>query len=407
MPITAADYRASAVLLAMFVGAMGISVLFAEPFKNAGIKVFENPENGWNVLWYALLLFGFTALILYLRRWKWAIQAVILLAVASTIAYVAFFLLYVTVGWSDTLSAVVAAAAALAATAALYWHPEWYVVDLVGLLVAGATAAMFGISLDVLWVIVLLVGLAIYDAIAVYRTKHMLSLADAVIDLRLPVLLVIPKHRGYRFRKETVKVREAKPENKGAREAMFMGLGDLVMPSVLVVSALAFGPFAHSAYNDNIHLFDAQVHDEHARFDAFAGAYGAAPLKMPGLLTYVDPQTGIAYGSYVHALQDHVKANAPPANATAAQKAMYADHLANATQLVDTYDANFAAPPTGWWWGYFPAAGAAIGTLVGYAVLMGFVLRGNPQAGLPLLNGGAIVGFLTGLLWATHSVRFW
>jgi presenilin-like A22 family membrane protease len=35
-----------------------------------------------------------------------------------------------------------------------------------------------------------------------------------------------------------------------------------------------------------------------------------------------------------------------------------------------------------------------VGTLVGFSVLMRFVLKGNPQAGLPLLNTGAILGFL-------------
>jgi presenilin-like A22 family membrane protease len=58
-------------------------------------------------------------------------------------------------------------------------------------------------------------------------------------------------------------------------------------------------------------------------------------------------------------------------------------------------------------WNGLPSIGAAIGTLVGYAVLMGYVLKGRPQAGLPLLNGGSLVGFLTGVYAATGSLRFW
>jgi presenilin-like A22 family membrane protease len=34
------------------------------------------------------------------------------------------------------------------------------------------------------------------------------------------------------------------------------------------------------------------------------------------------------------------------------------------------------------------------GTLVGFAALMTFVLKGKPQAGLPLLCSGAILGYL-------------
>jgi presenilin-like A22 family membrane protease len=38
--------------------------------------------------------------------------------------------------------------------------------------------------------------------------------------------------------------------------------------------------------------------------------------------------------------------------------------------------------------------GTMIGILVGFSILMRFVLKGNPQAGLPLLNSGAIIGYL-------------
>ena len=37
-----------------------------------------------------------------------------------------------------------------------------------------------------------------------------------------------------------------------------------------------------------------------------------------------------------------------------------------------------------------------VGSLVGYFILMIFVMSGRPQAGLPLLNGGAILGYLIG-----------
>ena len=38
--------------------------------------------------------------------------------------------------------------------------------------------------------------------------------------------------------------------------------------------------------------------------------------------------------------------------------------------------------------------GAMVGGLAGYFVLMTYVAQGRPQAGLPLLNGGAILGYL-------------
>jgi presenilin-like A22 family membrane protease len=44
------------------------------------------------------------------------------------------------------------------------------------------------------------------------------------------------------------------------------------------------------------------------------------------------------------------------------------------------------------------ALGAIIGSLAGLVVLLYFVMSGKPQAGLPPLNGGTILGFLAG--WA-------
>ena len=42
------------------------------------------------------------------------------------------------------------------------------------------------------------------------------------------------------------------------------------------------------------------------------------------------------------------------------------------------------------------AVSTLIGGLVGYFALMTYVARGKAQAGLPLLNGGAIIGYFIG-----------
>lgn len=299
------DYRAVAGMLLAFVTTMLLAVLFAQPFIAANLQAFEDPDNVGNTVWYILLLLAFTAFILWVAKKgkKWVIQAVILFAVGSTVAYVVGPML-MHFGTAPLAAWGIGIAVGGGSVLWLYMNPEWYVVDLVGVLVAAGAAAIFGISLGLVPVVVLLVALAVYDAIAVYKTKHMLSLADSVIELRLPVLLVIPKTRGYSFLREAARFKEASADDKEDREAFFLGLGDLVMPTILVISALVFGA---------------------------------------------------------------------PAAPDAIQ----------------------------------PVLGAAVGTLAGFAVLMAFVLKGNPQAGLPLLNGGSIVGFLAGVFAATGSLVFW
>ena len=175
------------------------------------------------------------------------------------------------------------------AIALLYRFPEWYVIDILGILIAAGAASIFGISLGILPVIILLVLLAVYDAISVYKTKHMITLAEGVMEMKTPILFVIPKKASYSYIRDGIgKIGE------GERGAFIMGMGDLIMPAILVVSANMF-------------------------------------LKSGGL-----PFINI------------------------------------------------------------PAIGAMIGSLAGLVVLLWFVNKGKPQAGLPPLNGGAIIGFLIG-----------
>jgi len=97
-------------------------------------------------------------------------------------------------------------ALALVATAILYRFPEWYIIDSMGILLAAGVASIFGISLAIIPVLILLVLLAVYDAIAVYRTKHMITLAEGVLTERAPILFVVPRRRDYSFIKEGVAI---------------------------------------------------------------------------------------------------------------------------------------------------------------------------------------------------------
>jgi presenilin-like A22 family membrane protease len=45
-----------------------------------------------------------------------------------------------------------------------------------------------------------------------------------------------------------------------------------------------------------------------------------------------------------------------------------------------------------------------VGTLAGLLVLLWMVMKGRAHAGLPLLNGGAIAGYLAGTLVAGVAV---
>jgi len=190
---------------------------------------------------------------------------------------------------------IVALALSIALLVILIWQPEWYVINTVGILVGAGTITMIGVSF-VPWLIILFMTLAaLYDAWAVYKSKHMLELADTMVNLELPVMLVAPQ----RPTRGRLKVRTpdegGPPPKRGFDETMLMGLGDVIFPGLLCISAMTWLP------------------------------------EVDG--------------------------------------------------------------PMGWSGPVWVAIGTMIGSLVGYCVLMTYVARGKPQAGLPLLNGGAILGY--------------
>lgn len=277
-----------------------ISVMLAQPMIDEGMQFTEDPDSVWNSVYYIGLILGFTGVILYAfkKNIKWFIHGLILFSVGATLYYV--FLAIFAIFMDETASIILTLALSLALTVLLYLFPEWYVIDIIGILIGAGVTAIIGISFGVMPTLILLILLAVYDAISVYQTKHMLALAEGVMDMKVPILFVIPNHLNFSFR-------EYKYEKDAKREAFFMGLGDAVMPTILVVSA-------------NVFITEGYMN-----------------LPLIGLLN-------------------------------------------------------------------MPALGAALGTIIGFIALMAVVAKGNPQAGLPFLNTGAILGYVVGCLAAGVSI---
>ena len=274
-----------------------LSIVIAKPFEDTGLDVFDNPNAPENLIVFFVIMLTVTLTILLIAKyWKKQFIQIIIL---GSIAYTSFFVFYPLLIFAVPypLSLLLSLAATVALVVALIKFPEWYIINLCGIVVGVGAIGIFGISLSIFLVIVMLIGLAIYDAISVYKTKHMIDLADAVMDLKLPVMMVVPKTRTYSMLKETKGLKE-KLEDQEEREAFFMGLGDIVMPGILVVS---------SYYN----------------------------IPDNGLLI---------------------------------------------------------------------ALSVMIGTLVGFAVLMSVVIKGKPQAGLPYLCSGAILGYVISSLLLTGGL---
>lgn len=280
-------------VMLFFVIAVQILALAVTPaISESDSRVFQDPTSTSNPFIYMILILAFTALLLLAIKMNkgWIISGFIQLSIALSIYYLI-------VAFLPPLQALLPTAAVLLL---IRYYPEWYVVDLFGIAVCAGISSLFGVSMTTLPTLMLLIILAVYDAISVYKTKHMVSLAEGVIKMKAPLLFVVPKSRNYSFRKdqsllnrETGGSQPQAASVKGKRGAYFLGLGDAIIPTILVISA------------------------------------------------------------------------------------------------------NTSLPASGLFGVNLPAIGAMLGTYLGFLALM-TTSRDRPQAGLPFLNSGVILGFLAG-----------
>jgi presenilin-like A22 family membrane protease len=231
-----------------------LAVSLSTPVKNTvGSALPLPPDDPANPLIFLGMLLVFTLFILLLiKYWKRLLPVIIYLSLFTTFVYIFWALSATLLGETDP-AVLLALLLSVGATVLLYKYPEWYVIDTLGILMCAGVASIFGISVGILPALILLVLLAVYDAISVYRTKHMITLAEGVLSEKAPILFVIPKRRDYSFIKEGISIgKEEPPEGKdGApaatpegerkeRGAFIIGMGDYIMPTILVVSAYVF-----------------------------------------------------------------------------------------------------------------------------------------------------------------------
>jgi presenilin-like A22 family membrane protease len=307
-----------------------------------------------------------TGLMLLAIRYGGVSQLRLFIIFASVyISFFAFDVLVTSVLSAGRGATAVALGAALALGVVLYVYPEWYVVDAAGVVMGVGAAGLFGINFGVLPAIVLLSVLAVYDAISVYGTEHMLTLASGVMEMRVPVVLVVPLSLSYSFLDAE---KPASVQSEGEVESN-----------------------ADSADPDGEPPEDGQDGDTEL-----------TAKRLAAMIETLDPERAAGVGPDVLDAVDEQTREALSA-ATPDRDALFIGLgdaviptvlVASAAFFVDTGPTlELAGVST-----TLPAVTAMGGTLVGLSVLLWLVARGRAHAGLPLLNGGAIGGYLLGAL---------
>ena len=160
-----------------------LALLLVAPFSDAGLFAFSDSGNPLDIVYFVVMMLVATTVILALARFRggkfvrWVLTGTIWFSIFSTLYSLVLFIV------ADPLATGLSFVGSLALIAALVRWQRWYLIDATALLLGAVSTAVLGISLSPPLVSVLLLGLAIYDALAVYKTGHMLTLAEAILEL--------------------------------------------------------------------------------------------------------------------------------------------------------------------------------------------------------------------------------
>ena len=213
-------FRLYAWLFVFFVATQSLGVLVASNLVEEDVKVTlvsEDKDNPVNAVALIAYIIGLTAVVLVLmrffkRRVFWLFEA--LAVFATTMIVVEVFL-----PGLGFMFAVLLVALRFAA------RQNIWLKNLASVFAVTGAGALIGISLGVIPVLVFICLLAVYDMIAVFKTKHMVKMAEALVSENLAFTFTIPTKE----------------------HAFQLGTGDLVIPLVFGIgifskaSVLPFG----------------------------------------------------------------------------------------------------------------------------------------------------------------------
>ncbi|KOX94338.1 hypothetical protein AMS69_00305 [Haloarcula rubripromontorii] len=336
------------------------ALALVQPFESAGYQAVEDPSDPTNSLMYIGAILVATAVMLLAFRYD--VDQLIRGLIVFSAAWLSLYVFQVLVPPVLTFGGinVVAGLLALGLGTALLVYPEWYVIDGAGAVMGAAAAGLFGISFGILPSLVLLTVLAVYDAISVYGTEHMLTLASGVMDLKVPVVLVIPMTLSYSYLDATT------PDPMA---------GDETSDDSPAADDAAEGPATTESGADG---------------DSPAVADGSQAADRPAEATDTDEA------------DDGVDSHADPLERDAlfiglGDAIIPSILVASAAFFASSDVLTVLGIP-------LPALTAMVGSYVGLTILLWMVLKGRAHAGLPLLNGGTIAGYIIGALAAGISI---
>lgn len=215
-------------ILGMYTGLVLFNDMFAnpyvKPFYEEQQSVGQSPESALYLIGYTLV--SAVIIVLLIRKTRneilFRIMEFILITTAASLVFYSFLRIAYPYEESMIFGAI------LGLLVAIMKQKFQNLKNVATILAAAGAGALFGTSFGFIPSILFLVLISIYDYIAVFKTKHMVELAEYMVKKDLSFTV-------------TSKMKMAK-EKKERR--MDLGSGDLMLPVMISVSAMTISPIA-------------------------------------------------------------------------------------------------------------------------------------------------------------------
>lgn len=231
-------------LLGIFAGAMLIENAKAVP-EIAELSIVT-PQQASDPLYSLVFLFyiliGAGAILLIARFYKGNMLFRLLeLFVVATSSAVVFFAFAIALGLNPFVSMLASGAIACMLAAAKFVFPR--IKNASTIISSAGVGALFGFSVGFIPTLLCVLLLSLYDYVAVFKTRHMITLAKELGTRQLS-FSVTAQTAPARKEKESEQKYEQRAQKEGER--MDLGSGDLAIPLMLAVSAYKLGGFGDS-----------------------------------------------------------------------------------------------------------------------------------------------------------------
>lgn len=212
-------------LLGIYTGVVILGDIQQNPYVSS-LVVTTDTESTANALFFMLYVLVGAALMIFLIR-KFGLHLIIframeflLLSTASSIVF--YSILRIFFGYDiSTLGGIILG---LSLAAIKLFKPSFK--NTAAILATAGVGVIFGISLSPLPVIIFLLLLSIYDYISVFKTRHMVEMAEFIVKKDLAFTVTS---------KEVI---------EGKERRIDLGTGDLIAPVIFEVSTLSYSPAA-------------------------------------------------------------------------------------------------------------------------------------------------------------------